>query len=140
MDVLERLKRDEGFRPHPYRCTAGALTIGYGRNIDPDKGGKGISEIEASFMLRNDLAAAEIDMKSIIPNFQKLDPVRRGALLNMRFQLGPGGFRSFKKMIAAVNRMDYPTAALEAQRSAWWHQTPERAVRVVEELRHGISS
>ena len=36
--LLERIKkqlvRHEGLRLKPYRCTAGKLTIGYGRNLD----------------------------------------------------------------------------------------------------------
>ena len=36
-EATEQLKQDEGWRLKPYRCTAGKLTIGYGRNIE-DKG------------------------------------------------------------------------------------------------------
>ena len=60
MNVWDQLRRDEGFRPYPYLCTGGALTIGYGRNIARDKGGPGLAEVEAAFMLRNDVAACEI--------------------------------------------------------------------------------
>ena len=44
--LFDRVKRDEGFRRYPYRCSAGALTIGYGRNIDEYHGGGGINVIE----------------------------------------------------------------------------------------------
>ena len=48
MTDLERLvARHEGFRSHVYRCSAGALTIGYGTNISD-----GISETEALLLLR----------------------------------------------------------------------------------------
>jgi len=32
--IKEQLVRHEGLRLKPYRCTAGKLTIGYGRNLD----------------------------------------------------------------------------------------------------------
>lgn len=137
--TIEQLKADEGFRQHPYRCTAGALTIGYGRNIDPDKGGKGISEGEASIMLRHDLIEAEDDLADVFPDWSSIDLVRRGALLNMRFQLGPHRFRGFKNMIAAARRGYWIIAAREASNSLWARQTPERAYRVAMELRDGVA-
>ena len=48
-DLIEDLKRDEGFRSHPYRDTVGKLTIGYGRNLDD----VGISEREAEQLLHH---------------------------------------------------------------------------------------
>jgi lysozyme len=49
--LAQELLRDEGLRLKPYRCTAGALTIGVGRNLDA----RGITEAEARFMLANDM-------------------------------------------------------------------------------------
>ncbi len=60
MELFEQIKEDEGFRRYIYKCSAGAWTIGYGRNVDPGKMGPGISEDEAAHLLRNDLAAAEM--------------------------------------------------------------------------------
>ena len=53
-NLLERMKeqllRHEGLRLKPYRCTAGKLTIGIGRNLDDC----GISQKEAYALLDND--------------------------------------------------------------------------------------
>ena len=136
--LIERVKIDEGYRRHPYRCPAGVLTIGYGRNIDKDSGGKGIDETEASILLRNDLAAAEIDMINLFPGWLVFGQVRRAALLNMRFQLGGRGIRKFVKMIAAINKGSWIMAAREATLSRWAAQTPERAYRVAMEIRDGV--
>ena len=35
-ELLESLKRQEGFRSSPYRCPAGRVTIGYGHNLEAD--------------------------------------------------------------------------------------------------------
>jgi lysozyme len=49
--IQEQLVRHEGLRLKPYRCTAGKLTIGIGRNLDD----RGISQKEAYAMLERDI-------------------------------------------------------------------------------------
>lgn len=139
MNVFDQIRADEGYRAYPYRCSSGILTIGYGRNIDEPAGGRGLSEVEADFMLRNDVAAAEIDLKGIFTNWDKIDLVRKGALINMRYQLGPGGFRGFHNTIRAVQHGLWTLASEHALDSRWAVQTPHRALRVAEELRTGVA-
>jgi lysozyme len=134
--LLDQIKRHEGLRLAAYKDHLGYLTIGYGRLIDEARNG-GISEAEAEHLLHNDLAACERDLESI-PGYRDLDDVRQAALINMRFQLGGGGIRAFKKMWAALNVGDYGTAALEALDSRWAKQTPRRAAEVAEQLRTGV--
>ena len=49
--LIHDLKRDEGVKLNPYKCTAGKLTIGVGRNLDD----VGITEEESDMLLKNDL-------------------------------------------------------------------------------------
>lgn len=49
--IKAQLVRHEGLRLKPYRCTAGKLTIGIGRNLDD----RGISQKEAYAMLERDI-------------------------------------------------------------------------------------
>ena len=49
--VAEQLVIDEGLRLKPYRCSAGKLTIGVGRNLDD----RGITSSEAMMLLFNDI-------------------------------------------------------------------------------------
>ena len=49
--IKEQLVARVGLRLKPYRCTAGKLTIGIGRNLDDC----GISQSEAYVMLINDI-------------------------------------------------------------------------------------
>ena len=122
----------EGLRLKPYRCTAGKLTIGIGRNLDD----KGINEDEARFMMANDLAECAADLESIFPGqFQKLPENIQMALMDMRFQLGPGGFRGFQKMIRAVRRNNLPEMIRQMKDSRWYQQVPNRAndlIRMIE--------
>ena len=53
--IKAQLVRHEGLRLKPYRCTAGKLTIGIGRNLDDC----GISQTEAYLLLENDIRNCE---------------------------------------------------------------------------------
>ncbi len=78
--IKEQLVRHEGLRLKPYRCTAGKLTIGYGRNLDD----RGISKKEAYAMLEKDILDCEQWLIDEIPEiYNKLDEVRQSVLLNM---------------------------------------------------------
>ncbi len=117
-----------------YTCPAGYPTIGVGRNIQ----GKGITTDEALMLLRNDIAECEADLAITFPFFSRLDEARKAALIDLRFNVGPGKFRLFKKMIAALAKADYETAAKELLDSAWATQVqPARVQRVVGQLRTG---
>ena len=119
------IKSDEGLRLKLYRCTANKLSIGYGRNIED----RGISQIEADNMLENDIADCVKDLGSF-SFWHYLSDKQQAALINMRFQLGPTGFRAFKKMIKALEIRDWTEAHYQALDSDWHKQTPERAERV----------
>ena len=131
------LARDEGIRLAAYPDHLGFLTIGIGRLIDPRKAGAGISQAEAEYLCDNDICRCLSDLEAFAW-FQALNPVRQNAVLNMRFQLGLGGFRGFRKMLEALAQGDYIGAGEEGRNSSWARtQTPERANRVMGELETG---
>lgn len=123
IDIEEQLTIHEGIRQFPYRCTAGKLTIGIGRNIEA----RGISEKEARYLLRNDIAACTRDLKDIFPGYKKLPVGVQNTLIDMRFQLGYGKFRKFKKMIKAVKKRDFKEMVTQMIDSSWYRQVPGRA-------------
>lgn len=128
--LRQDLIRDEDVRLAAYPDHLSFLTIGCGRLIDPRKAGAGITYDEAMYLLDNDIRTCLSDLSSF-PWFPRLWPGQQRALLNMRFQLGAGGFRSFRQMLAALERGDTATAVREAQDSQWARvDTPERAQRV----------
>ena len=130
--IEDQLILHEGLRLKPYRCTAGKLTIGVGRNLDD----KGITYDEAMFLLRNDIAEVTAQLERF-DWFRALGPVRRKVLVDMAFNLGMAGLLGFQKMIAALARGDYKAAADEMVDSAWYHQVGTRARRLVEMMRTG---
>jgi len=95
--IKAQLVRHEGLRLKPYRCTAGKLTIGIGRNLNDC----GISQSEAYIMLINDIMNCEKQLQAKIPDiYNGLDEVRKSVLLNMCFNLGINGLLGFKNTLA----------------------------------------
>ncbi len=133
-EIADALKSEEGFVAHCYICTAGAHTVGYGRNIDAD-GGIGISEDEADFLLRNDIDRT-IEECRRWSWFDELDPARQSVVVQLAFQLGYPRLSNFKLMIAALSQQppDYETAAAELLDSRFAQQVPARAARLAEKM------
>lgn len=130
--IEEQLILHEGLKLKPYRCSAGKLTIGVGRNLED----KGISEEEALFLLRNDIDKAVTDLEKH-SWYIKLDPIRQKVLIDMAVNLGTNGLLQFERMIAALEKGDYENAAKEMQDSKWYRQVKSRGVRLVEMMRTG---
>lgn len=121
-DLISMLKRHEGLRLKPYHCSAGKLSIGFGRNLDD----MGISEDEALYLLQNDIDACYSEL-NVFHWFQELDQVRQEALVDMLFNLGLPRFLSFKKMIARLIAKEYSQAAEEIVNSLYARQVGDRA-------------
>ena len=133
-EIADALKREEGYVPHCYICTAGAHTVGYGRNIDAD-GGIGISEDEANHLLRNDIDRTITECKRW-SWFDDLDPARQSVLVQLCFQLGRPRLSQFKRMLAALSQQppDLIAAANELLDSQFANQVPARAARLAEQM------
>ena len=117
--IKEQLVRHEGLRLKPYRCSAGKLTIGIGRNLDDC----GITQSEAYVMLINDIINCEKQLQSKIPDiYNGLDEVRKSVMLNMCFNMGINGLLGFKNTLAFVKVGDWERAANNMLVSKWAKQ------------------
>ena len=116
------LHEEEGYRRFMYLDTEGIPTIGYGRNLKD----VGINPIEAEFLLRNDMQSALIAAASF-PWFDDLSDLRKAVIVDMIFNMGLPRFKTFKKLIRAVEKKDYPGAAIEMLDSKWAKQVGDRA-------------
>ena len=132
-DILEMLKRHEGFKQFPYLCTAGKLTVGYGRNLDD----VGLSEYEAEFLLLQDIKHATKRLTIIFPEFYQFTVNRQAALIDLMVNIGSRKFLLFRKMIIAIKRNDWEDAANEAKDSKWHKQVGQRAIEIEELLKLG---
>lgn len=145
--VLAMLKRHEGERRRggrhaAYRCSAGALTIGWGHNLDasPVQGlgpGSRISDEVAESLLRHDLAAAARSLDARLPWWRGLDPVRGAVLLDMAFNMGAARLGSFRRMLDAVKAGRWDEASEEMLDSRWASQVGRRAVTLAHMMRTG---
>jgi lysozyme len=133
LKLKAQLVRHEGLRLRPYRCTAGKLTIGVGRNLED----RGISEDEARVLLENDVAQVESELAKALPWFVRLDEVRQRVLINMGFNLGVPGLLAFKQTLAAVERGDYTAASDRMLDSKWARQVGARATELAAMMKEG---
>jgi len=130
--TIEQIKYDEGLVINLYQCSAGKMTIGYGRNIEDN----GISEEEADFLLMNDIKRVQKELRSSFDWFVDLSTARQGALINMCFNLGITRLLGFKKMIAALEVGDYQEAANQMLDSKWARQVGGRSGRLSDVMRN----
>lgn len=136
--LLERIKeqrvRHEGLRLKPYRCTAGKLTIGIGRNLDDC----GIFQKEAYVLLEGDILQCERQILAEIPKiYLQIDEVRKSVLLNMCFNMGIKGLLSFNNTLAFIAAGDWERAANSMLASKWAKQVGRRAIELSELMRKG---
>lgn len=150
MNLIEQLKRHEGFRDDYYQCTANKKTIGYGRNVDnnpftddelkmlgrEDFCLEPMTEEEAEFLLVNDVKAIHNAIYNNV-RLSRLNLARQAVCVNMAFNLGINGFLRFKNMIKAIKADEFEQAANEALDSRWASQVGNRATELATQLATG---
>ena len=110
-ELVEEIKREEGFMPVVYLDARSKKTIGYGTLLED-----GISEAEAELLLRHRLAlmGRELEKSRVGEVYENLRPGARRAVLNMAYNMGVPNLLGFRKMWAALAEGDYARAAAEA--------------------------
>lgn len=126
-------KRFEGLRLFPYKCPAGKITVGYGHNIEDN----GITEEIAVKLLDADLMNAEREIRAKFPTYYKLNEARQFVLVDMTFNMGIAKILTFRKMLSALAKGEYPTAAKEMLDSKWARQVGNRAKILSEIMKSG---
>lgn len=133
MDIIEQLKRDEGFRQFPYRDTRDIETIGYGFNLQSD----GLTPEESEYVLRCRISRARVNIVTTLPWAMQLDDVRMGVLINMAYNMGLAGLLEFKTMLNLVQRGDYLLGSQAMLQSKWAAEVGERAKRLALQMKTG---
>lgn len=118
----DHLRWAEGEKLFPYRCSAGKLTIGVGRNLDD----RGITKEESNYLLETDVANT-LDECRGLDYWDSLNPARQLVVADMVFNLGLDRFMRFAKLNAALVIHDYNLAAHEMMDSKWAVQVGRRA-------------
>jgi len=134
--LKNNLIREEGLRLKPYKCTAGKLTIGVGRNIED----RGISEATANQMLDEDIAICIAELELHIPHFNDHPSAVQETLVDLCFNLGISRLKKFKKTLGYIEEglqtRNYTKAAVELMDSEYARQLPARAKRNHDRLFH----
>ena len=135
MDLKQLLLKHEGKRNRPYLDTNGFLTVGIGRNLDANP----LSDDEINYLFENDIKRVLNDCWHHLPWFGDLSQERQYVIIDMVFNLGIGGFLKFKKMLAAIEKEDWQTAAAEMVNSKWAADVGQRAAELATIMRGPVS-
>lgn len=148
MQQVTELIGDEGLRLYVYDDATGQPivsgyqvqghpTIGYGRTLDL----AGIANYEAAEFLKSDLENVQAELVASFSWFNGLDPVRRGVLINLCYNLGLSGLKTFRHMLAYLAKGDFAGASGELANSKWAQEVQaERSQRLIAQLRSGALS
>lgn len=150
--VLIRI--NEGERRIVYQDRTGVPTIGVGANLlRPDMtsrlrsvgasrarvlAGEQLTAYQIERLLEQDVAEAIADLRQLLPGFDTMPRDARLVLVDLRFNCGPGGVRTFVHTLAAFKRGEWRDAADRLALSQWAKQVGPRAGRSIKLLR-GIS-
>lgn len=110
----------------------GLLTIANGRCIERI----GVSPGEKDLLLDNDIARAVADCRTAFPWFNSLDDTRQNVLCSMAF-MGIEKLKGFTRMLAAIERGDFQSAANEILCSKYASEVGKRAVELAQMMRDG---
>lgn len=148
MNIEEYLEEVEGVNLKRYMVD-GIPHIGTGHNLGIHQsaeelaiiGSPDIQEItpeQNKQLLAQDITDAEEDIRLIFSDEEILSwsEVRYAVIISQCFQLGLGGLRKFKNMIAAIKADDWEKAARESMDSLAARQTPRRWQRQAAMMRN----
>jgi len=122
-DLLESIKKHEGFVEHVYDDSLDIPTIGYGFAIKDLV----LDEDIAEDILMRKLERLKRNANSRFKWLEDMPVVVQEVILNMCYQLGVTGVSKFRKAISALQEGEWHEAADEMLDSLWARQTPNRA-------------
>ena len=125
-DLLESIKKHEGFVEHVYDDSLGIPTIGYGFAIKDLV----LDEDIAEEILIRKLEKLKRNANSRFRWLEDMPVVIQEVILNMCYQLGVTGVSKFRRAISALQEGDWDEAANEMLDSLWARQTPNRATEL----------
>ena len=119
-DLIESIKKNEGFVGPVYKDTLGFDTIGYGTKLP-------LSEEEAEVLLLLRLKDKIEELIVREPFFMELPVDKQEIIVEMCYQMGVSGVLNFKRMWKALKEFEFFEASVEMMDSKWAKQTFTRA-------------
>jgi len=121
MNLIESIKKHEGWRDTIYYDSEGVPTIGWGFNLTQP-----MPKTVAELWLAIKIEDHQKELRKFYW-YNDLDEIRKDAFLEMHYNLGDARFCGFKKMIKALRNKKYNEAAREMLDSHWAEQVGRRA-------------
>ena len=134
MDLIESIKKPEGYVGIVYKDSLGIDTIGYGFAIKDLELDKDICDI----ILERKLKDLESRIKLKFGWYPFMPKTIQNVVMEMCYQLGVTGFSKFVKTITYLKDKDFKSASVEMLDSKWAKQTPNRA-KEMSEIVGGVS-
>lgn len=138
--IIQRLVVNEGIRYQPYKCPAGFLTIGVGRNLDTNPLTAeekrvcgdymhGITKEQCYYLLRNDIEKVKKQLTDNCPWWINLSGDRQFVMIDMCFNMGIKKLLKFNNTLRYLSTGFYRQAASNLRESLYYKQVPKRAER-----------
>lgn len=128
---IEFIKKLEGFKPKPYLCDGGVLTIGYGHTRGV-KFGDFCNEIQGEIYLREDLIEAEIAVNKLTTE-HTLSQNQYDALVAFCFNVGGHNFETSTLRRCIINNESEKVIRSEFGR---WIYTTKKSKTKIEKIRN----
>lgn len=143
-NMVERIKRHEGYRNRPYKDTVDKWTVGYGRNLEDNP--LSIEEVLELFnatkftddgsaerffdtLLTRDIEKHAAELEDNLAIFPMCSGNEQTVLIDMAFNMGVPNLLSFKGMTHALDNEDQVQAAVELLDSHYAEQVKTRAAQ-----------
>lgn len=132
--LISELRRDEGVKNMPYKCTAGFNTVGVGHNLDANPlqydWTYPLTNMQIDQLLAEDVQGFFEELDKRLDWWRGLSYARQRVIVNMAFNLGVDGLLGFKNTLAFIRGGDYQAAAKGMLSSKWAKQVGQRANRL----------
>lgn len=128
----ELTKFFEGYVEGLYLDSLGYPSMGFGTLCCKEKFGSVKEYLERCFMEKYREAEAAYDKLGL-----DLDEVRRSAVVDLIYNLGPAGFSKFTETTAMLRMKDYNAAATLLEQSRWYKQVGRRGPMICKLIRTG---
>ena len=129
-EIVDDIKRHEGFSPTVYECSEGYDTIGYGFAVKDLVLDKDIADL----ILKRKIKKLNQRILSTFGWWLNSPKEIKNVVTEMCYQMGVSGFNKFKKTIYYLETEQYEEASLEMLDSLWARQTPNRAKELSEDI------
>ena len=133
LQLIKRIKKNEGFSSAPYKDQLGFLTVGYGHLILSNE--KHLTKTKLS---KDKLEKIFIqDFKNTIKDYEKYlkkktsNKKEEELLIEMVFQMGVKRVLKFRNLLRNIRKKNKHLVCFEMMNSLWYKQTPKRVKELI---------